>query len=236
MKTAFAFCLGLALCGRAFAAEHFGSLEAGGHFSGGDCAMDLCIGGLAGTATGGAPAVSLKSGFSGQLYESVGFHLAAPARWVNSSNSIVLGGAIELDDGSVLAVPGAEIVWGTVGFPLLSIAPDGTVVAAVVDHDVSTVVTGVYRGTTFTMPFYVLDTTPGHFDVVAITNRSTNLSLYIPSSALRTYTLESTMDLKTGTWSAVSGQTGQAGDGSILALSDTNQALFRLYRVRISPP
>lgn len=236
MKSALAICMGLALCGGSHAAEHFGSLEGGGHLAGTSCAMDLCIGGLTGTAEGGTPPVSLHSGFSGQLYDATGFHLAASARSVNSSNSIPLGGAIELDDGTVLAVIGSEIVWSPAGFPLISIAMDGTALAAAVDHDVPTVVTGAYRGTTFIMPFYVLDTTPGHFDIVSITNRSTNLSLYIPSSAIRTYTLETTADLKTGAWTGVSGQTGRSGDGSILALSDTNQARSRLYRVRISPP
>lgn len=237
MKSALAICMALALCGGSHAADHVGSLEGGGLATNSTCAMDLAIGGLGGCATAPVPPVSMKQGFVGQLADPVGFHLAAPARSVNSSNAIPLGGAIELDDGTVLAVIGSDIVWSPAGFPLISIAPDGTALAASVDHDVATVVTGAYHGTLFTMPFYVLDTTPGHFDIVSITNRSTNMSLYLPSSAIRTYTLESTMDLKTGAWSAVSGQTGRSGDGSILAMSDTNnQARARMYRVRIFPP
>ncbi len=221
--------------GSVFAADHFGELGGcGGRATNGSCAMDLCIGGMAGAAT--APGVSLQAGYLGQIYDATNFHLAAPARSVDSANSILLGGALELDDGTLLAVPGSEIAWSAAGHLWLSIAANGSALAAAVDHDVATAVTGFYHGVSYTMPVYVLDTTPGHFDIVSMTNRTTNLSLYVPSSAIRTYTLESTPDLKTSAWTAVSGQTGRPGDGSLLALSDTNQVRKLLYRVRISPP
>ena len=62
------------------------------------------------------------------------------------------------------------------------------------------------------------------------------VSVSVPSSAARLYTLQSCTDPSTGLWTPVSGQTDIPGTGGPLTLSDPNASPSRFYRVSVRVP
>jgi hypothetical protein len=72
------------------------------------------------------------------------------------------------------------------------------------------------------------------FQIVAASN-AVDWRVYFPSSTARTYTLYYTTNLLAATWTNVTMQSGIAGWGGVMALTDTN-ATLRFYRVGVHVP
>ena len=87
---------------------------------------------------------------------------------------------------------------------------------------------------------YIADTNPtnaaSYFHIQYITF-ATGLTAFYQSSGSRKYTLYSTADLTSGTWSPVSSQTNSIGSGGVDSLSDTiTNEIQRFYRISVALP
>lgn len=208
----------------------------GQHLASANYAMDTSVGAVAGLSSNAVPLEILKHGYIGQLSEVTNASIVSSSLSVNSSDSVQLGATISLDDGTVSTLPGSNISWSAVGYPFTASTSGGLALAMNVNADVTTTITGSCFGITKTLTLYVLDTNPAHFQIASMANLSSGRHIFIPSSAIRTYSLETTSDAQTGAWTSVTGQTGIPGSGAMISLSDTNATPTRLYRVRITAP
>jgi hypothetical protein len=127
--------------------------------------MDGSIGGIGGISS--APADSTKNGYIGQLTEVTNLFVIALPSSVNEGSSLQLSGLAGLDDATVLALAGSNIVWTTPGFPIASISPAGAATAAIVWSNTSGVVTGTYLGINGSGMMLVLDGNPDNFGTYA---------------------------------------------------------------------
>lgn len=86
---------------------------------------------------------------------------------------------------------------------------------------------------------FLADTNPTNglsFFAVEGIGSITPVTVYIPASTGRVYSLEHIENHYLGVWSNVNGQVNLPGNGSILMLLDTNAAVHRGYRVKVSLP
>jgi len=92
--------------------------------------------------------------------------IASPAA-MNEGGVLQLTGLAGLDDATVSALAGSNILWAAPGFPVASITPAGAATAAVVWSNTSGVVTGSYLGVNGSGLVLVLDSDPDNYGLYA---------------------------------------------------------------------
>lgn len=84
------------------------------------------------------------------------------------------------------------------------------------------------------------DTTPTNaaslLRIVALSNEPPSALTFFPSSTGRVYTLQTSSDMLTGSWTTVTGQIGVPGSGSVTNLTDTNAPAANFYRIKATLP
>jgi len=237
MKYTAGIILGFMFCLPALGGDFISILDSGGRrATNATCSMDISLGGVVGISSAVSPPVTMKHGYAGQLYEVTNVSLTVSSPVINASSSTQLGALSALDDGTMMILPGSDIVWSYGGFPIDSISSSGIVTAMTVDADVSAVITGRCFGVTRYFTLRILDTTPAHFQIGSLVKQPANWTVTMPASTNRTYTLEFTTNAKTGAWTKVEGQIEIPGSGPTISLSDTNAVPGGFYRVRIIAP
>ena len=127
---------------------------------------DGSVGGVSGLATG-APAVVLKSGYLGQIYDVTGLAITSAAPSVNEGASVQLGAWQTLDDATSLAVPAANVAWSVVSGPITGINASGLAIAGVVYQDTGATAQGIFAGVTATLTLTVRDVNHDNFGAYA---------------------------------------------------------------------
>lgn len=133
----------------------------GGRNSGGPYLNDSSIGAIGGVSMDGT--CTLKPGYVGQLTEMSNLVLIAVNNPVNEGGTNQLGGIAGLDDATVVALEGSNIVWSAPVFPVSAISSAGLATMANVYDDTSCVVTGRYLGITGSGALVVLDSNPDNY-------------------------------------------------------------------------
>ncbi len=128
--------------------------------------MDASLGGIGGVCTNSATTV-LKAGYVGQLTEVTNLLVIASPVAANEGSVLQLTGLAGLDDGTVSALAGSNILWATPGFPIASITPAGAATAAVVWSNTYGAVTGGYLGVSGLGLVLVLDSNPDNYGLYA---------------------------------------------------------------------
>jgi len=280
----------LMTCGSSvFAANATSSIDGGGQkTTSANYSMDSSLGGIGGTTDGGA--VTLKSGYIGQLTEVTNLIVTADGNPVNEGDTSQLGGVARMDDGTVTALSGAEIVWLTPVHPVGSISAGGLATTLPVYADMTASVTGAFMGVTARGEFLVRDNSPDNFgcyagdqvadgwqvryfgmnnpqgmggatnctgqnnlytytadlnptnpssvfEVVGLSNQPPNrVVCFHPTSTGRVYRLLYSTNLASGVWTNLPGCLAIQGQAGQMALSDSNSASARFYRVEVRVP
>lgn len=127
--------------------------------------MDCSLGGWGGVSTGSA--VTLKSGYLGQLTEATNLTLLADTNPVAEGASCHLSGVAGMDDDTVTVLEGSNILWSTPAFPVTQLDTAGQVLLTNVYADTSVIVTGRFMGITGVGTLLVLDSNPDNFGLYA---------------------------------------------------------------------
>lgn len=101
-------------------------------------------GGIGGISTGPGP-TTVRSGYIGQLFETVGLVLNAALTTINEGGVLQLGGGLLYDDATTNALPPEAIVWSVNAGPLTSVDPSGLASAALVYQDTPATVRGQFN-------------------------------------------------------------------------------------------
>jgi hypothetical protein len=149
------------------AAAASGMDSGGGRGTGGVYVVQSCVGGIAGVATSAAPVRTLKAGYIGQLTEVVGLDVQAAPAAVDETTSSQLSGTALLDDVTVVALAGSNVLWASPAYPVGSINSRGSARAAHVYADTLGVVTGRYLGVAGTGTLWVVNVDPDDFGIYA---------------------------------------------------------------------
>ena len=129
--------------------------------------IDGSIGGIGGISSNAAQFETLKGGYPGQLTEVTNVAVIATPATVNEGSVLQFSGLVGLDDATVSALEGSNILWAAPCFPIASITPAGTATAAIVWSNTCGSVTGAYRGVTGSGWVLVLDSNPDNFGLYA---------------------------------------------------------------------
>jgi hypothetical protein len=127
--------------------------------------MDGSVGGIGNASASGA--VALKGGYIGQLTEVTNLTVSAVPSAMNEGGSSQLSGIAGLDDATVVAIEGSNVVWCAPVYPIGAIGPDGQATLANVYADTSGVVTGRYLGVAGSRVILVSDSIPDNFGLYA---------------------------------------------------------------------
>ena len=127
---------------------------------------DASLGGIAGVSTAASPAEIAKAGYVGQLYEVVGFTVAAAATSLGEGTTLQLQGRQVLDDATFLAVPAASVAWSAQSGPL-TISPAGLAAAGSVYQDTGALAKGTFGGRDGFLSLTVLNTNNDNFGAYA---------------------------------------------------------------------
>jgi hypothetical protein len=127
--------------------------------------MDGSVGGIGNISTGGG--IALKGGYVGQLTEVTNLAITAAPGSVSEGGSSQLSGIAGLDDATVVAVEGSNIVWSAPVYPISAVGADGVASAAIVYDNASGVVTGRYLGVAGSGLILVLNGNPDNFGLYA---------------------------------------------------------------------
>ena len=126
------------------------TIDGGGlHTTSANYAIDNSIGGIDGVSSTSAD--TNKNGYIGQLYEVVSVVVTSQPDAVAVAGTAQLSGAATLDDSTVLALAGSDVVWSSSNepFPVYSINSGGLLMAAgFVYAHAPAVVNGYYLGAT----------------------------------------------------------------------------------------
>jgi hypothetical protein len=124
------------------------TLDGGGlHTTSANYAFDNSIGGIGGIAD--ASADTNKSGYIGQLTEVVSVTVTSQPSSINEGGTSQLSGTATMDDNSLTALAGSDVLWGAVEYPIQSVSNAGLLTASanVYSEPVGTV-NGYYLGST----------------------------------------------------------------------------------------
>ncbi|HPA20885.1 MAG TPA: hypothetical protein PLU30_24265 [Verrucomicrobiae bacterium] len=151
-----------------FAADQFGSLDAGGcRTTSANCIMDGSLGSIGGISTASSPPEAIKSGFIGQLYDPAGFTINASPTNVNEGTSRQLTAAQIMDDDTFLALAGSDVGWDVVSGPIASISLAALATATNVYQDTAATVRGTYGNLSNDLALLVVNVTSDDFGVYA---------------------------------------------------------------------
>lgn len=141
-----------------------GTVDAGGQrVTCADVTVDGSLGGIGGISSDAGTAQTAKHGYIGQLTEVTNLAVTASLSSVNEGGVCQLTGVARLDDASVLALAGSNIVWLAHAHPVAGIAAVGQATASLVWSNTTGIVTGVYLGVTGSGTFLVLDSHPDNW-------------------------------------------------------------------------
>jgi len=141
-------------------------LDSGGQRMASDkYSIDSSLGGIGGVTTDDC--VTLKSGFIGQLTEVANLVLIAAQNPVSEGGTSQFSGIAGLDDATVVAVDGSNIVWTAPVYPISALSPEGQATLANVYADTAGAITGCYLGVTGAGVILVLDNNPDNFGLYA---------------------------------------------------------------------
>lgn len=117
--------------------------------------MDGSVGGIGGVSS--ASSETAKNGYIGQLTEVASVIVTSAPSSINEGSTSQLSGAATLDDDSVSALSGNDILWAAVAYPLQSIDSNGlvTAMASVYSAPLGTI-SGSYLGATASTSVQVL--------------------------------------------------------------------------------
>jgi len=144
------------------------TLDAGGNrVASAHYVMDSSFSSIAGTAGANSPAVTVKRGFIGQLYEMKSLQLEVLPAAVSELSNAQLNAIAALDDGTMLPVPGSYVNWTSAGFPIGSIDASGLITPSPVYTNTYGTVSGYCLGASNTIAVLVLDEDPDNFGIYA---------------------------------------------------------------------
>ncbi len=129
--------------------------------------MNGSICGISGISTAVSPALTMKCGYIGQLYNVTSLVVTAMPAPVSENSNCQLNATAALDDGTVLVVAGSNVSWGVASYPIASIDADGLATCATVYTDTTGTVSGYYLGASNTLTLLVLDTNHDNFGIYA---------------------------------------------------------------------
>jgi hypothetical protein len=117
----------------------------GGTVSSQSYQMNASAGGPGALAASASNLVIAKGGFSGQLYEVVGFNVTTALSSVGERQMRRLDASAALDDGTTLALVAGQVSWSVLG-PIASISADGFAAAGSVYQDTEAEIQGHFQG------------------------------------------------------------------------------------------
>ena len=129
--------------------------------------IDSSIGGVVGLAVASSPALDLKAGYAGQLYDATALVVSAAPATVNETAARQLAGVQLLDDSTLLAVSAAAINWSVFSGPVASISAAGLATAGTVFQNTQATVQGTFGGFTGSLNLTVLDSIADNFGAYA---------------------------------------------------------------------
>lgn len=119
-------------------------------------------GGIGGIATGLGP-LTVRSGYIGQLFETVGLVLNAALTTIDEGGTLQLGGGVLYDDATTNALPPEAIVWSVTAGPLTSVSASGLASAELVYQDTPATVRGLFNAFVGTINLTVHNTHNDNF-------------------------------------------------------------------------
>lgn len=131
--------------------------SAGGHRTSASYSSDGSLGLVSDVANVAAPAVVVKSGYLGQLYEVTAVQLAATPTTLNETSTRQLAASATLDDGTTLAALANALTWSVVGGPITGISSSGLATAGNVYQNTAATVQGSYFGSSGTLGLTVVN-------------------------------------------------------------------------------
>jgi hypothetical protein len=150
----------------AFAADVSDTVDGGGRGTASvNYTMDGSLGGIGGVSAVGG--ITLKSGFIGQLTEVTNLVVNASPTFVNEGGTSQLDGVAEMDDASVTAIDGGNIVWSEPLYPIDLINASGQATALAVYSNTVGTVTGHFLGGMGSGILLVVDSNPDNFGLYA---------------------------------------------------------------------
>jgi hypothetical protein len=123
--------------------------------------MDGSVGGIGGISS--ASADTAKNGYIGQLTEVVSITVTSTPNIVNEDATSQLSGIATLDDSTVSALAGSDVVWNSVAYPLASINGNGLATAASVYATTNGTFSGFYLGGSGNSTLEVVDSNTDNY-------------------------------------------------------------------------
>lgn len=118
------------------------------------------------SVVGGVSSVSSieeKGGYTGQLYDPESVSISAVSDTVNESGTRQLSANVVMDDSTILAVTGEDLIWNVMAGPFQGVSSGGLVTADVVYQDTPGSVQGDYKGVLGLIGLTVLNTNTDNF-------------------------------------------------------------------------
>ncbi len=179
--------LGLALAAMAIvAAAHAGARTSanysiaadtfdagGGPAASANYAERASTGTIAGISTVADPAVILRAGFLGRLYETTSLLFGPPSGGAQSAATVAEGGTLQLsaahvlDDATLLPLSASSVTWSIASGPLASLSAGGLASAGIVYADTPAVIGGTFGGLAATLTINVQNVNADDFGLYA---------------------------------------------------------------------
>jgi hypothetical protein len=152
-----------ALSASAFAANVITSTFDGGgkHAASASYTMDGSAGGIGGISS--AAPDTAKQGYIGQLTDVTSVNVTSTPSIVNETSTSQLGGVAILDDSTVVALNGSNIVWVAPIYPIASIDGSGLATANAVYATTNGAFSGSYLGSSGSGLLAIIDSNPDNF-------------------------------------------------------------------------
>lgn len=144
-----------------------------------DYVSDSSLASIAGVSSLAVPLEAALYGYLAQVYEVTQLRLAATPFTVGGGGASQLSGAAGLDDGTFLALNGADILWAPAQSPLASISPSGLATAGTPGVNTLASFSGAYLGVPGAGTIGVMVHPPVAPDFSVTTHTNTPLALSV---------------------------------------------------------
>ncbi len=137
--------------------------------SSGNYTSDQSVGGIGGVSTAAAPALTVKSGYTGQLYDLTTLNVTASPVVVPEGGTSQLSANVVMDDATTATVSTSAVVWNPVTSGVVTVNTAGLVTstAAVAADKPGVVVRGTYQNKVGDVVLTISDTNKDNFGVYA---------------------------------------------------------------------
>lgn len=143
------------------------AMDSGGRrVTSGSYTTDASLGGIAAVASAGAPSVTVKSGYAGQLYDVVGMQLSANSSTVNESGGQQISSHLRFDDLTEFPLAASVVGWSVCSGPI-GINASGFLTAGLTYQNTAARVTGSYGGISGFFDLTVIDSIADNFGIYA---------------------------------------------------------------------